>query len=97
MKDKINQYFANASKSNKEYVITEYDDGSWACSCPAWIFHKGERVNCKHINQIICRRNNEVTINVSGLSNSQDSNKQEVRNILPQRNSESFSCENNQK
>ena len=37
----------------KRYEICEYDDGSFSCNCPAWIFHKGERVNCKHINNFI--------------------------------------------
>lgn len=47
MKDKIFQ-----TTNEKGYKITEYDDGSWACSCPAWIFHRGQKVNCKHIIQI---------------------------------------------
>jgi len=35
--------------SKKEYDVIEYEDGSFSCNCPAWIFHKGSRVNCKHI------------------------------------------------
>jgi len=63
MKDKIFQ-----TTTDKGYVITEYDDGTWACSCPAWKFHKGARVNCKHINQLLLERaNTETTINISGI------------------------------
>lgn len=56
MKEKLNQYKVESDSSSKVWVITEYDDSSWACSCPAWIFHKGSRVNCKHIEEIINKR-----------------------------------------
>jgi hypothetical protein len=39
--------------NTKEYEVCLYDDGSYSCNCPAWIFHKGERVNCKHIKELI--------------------------------------------
>lgn len=38
--------------SGKEYQITEYSDGSFSCNCPAWIFHRGQRVDCKHIRDL---------------------------------------------
>ena len=86
MKDKIFQII-----TPKGYVITEYDDGSWACSCPAWKFHRGERVDCKHILEIKNQTNNQTNLVVQS-SNSQDTNKQRLE-TLPYRNSESFSCE----
>jgi len=39
--------------TDSNWIITEYDDNSFSCNCPAWIFHKGERVNCKHINNFL--------------------------------------------
>ena len=39
------------SSSGKTYEICEYNDGSFSCNCPAWIFHKGTRVDCKHIQE----------------------------------------------
>ena len=32
-----------------KYEILEYTDGSFSCSCLAWKFHKGSRIDCKHI------------------------------------------------
>ena len=67
MKDKIFQ-----TTTDKGYVITEYDDGTWACSCSAWKFHKAPRVNCKHINEILVNglsydEKGEVNIDIRGL------------------------------
>jgi len=39
--------------SGTEYVVSRKDDGSWACSCPAWKFHKAPRPNCKHIDRLL--------------------------------------------
>ena len=41
-----------SSSSSKIYRVIEYTDGSFSCNCPAWIFHKGSRVDCKHILEI---------------------------------------------
>ena len=38
--------------SKKDWEVCLYDDETFSCNCPAWIFHKGERVNCKHCDQI---------------------------------------------
>lgn len=78
MKNQIYQ-----TTTDKGYVITKYSDGSWACSCPAWKFHRGERVNCKHINEIIyyqtqAQKQQEATIVVQELSNSQNEQQDEV-------------------
>jgi hypothetical protein len=34
---------------NSNYEICKLETGSYTCNCPSWIFHKGEKVNCKHI------------------------------------------------
>jgi hypothetical protein len=34
---------------NKKWIITLWDNGSYSCNCPAWIFHRGEKIDCKHI------------------------------------------------
>jgi len=38
-----------SNSSSRIYRVIEYVDGSFSCDCPAWIFHKGSRVDCKHI------------------------------------------------
>jgi hypothetical protein len=38
--------------SSKDWEVCLYDDGTLSCNCAAWIFHKGERVNCKHCDEI---------------------------------------------
>lgn len=49
----LEQHDIQSTTSSSKYKVTKYDDGSWACSCPAWKFHKGTRVNCKHIQEVI--------------------------------------------
>jgi len=34
---------------NSNYEICKLEIGSYTCNCPSWIFHKGEKINCKHI------------------------------------------------
>jgi predicted nucleic acid-binding Zn finger protein len=36
-------------QTGKEYTITLYPSNQYKCNCPAWIFHKGGKVDCKHI------------------------------------------------
>ena len=55
-----------SSDSGREYIITEYSDNSFSCNCPAWIFHKGQRVNCKHINNFL---NYQVVLQKVGEEN----------------------------
>ena len=38
-----------SNSSSKIYRVIEYTDGTYSCNCPAWIFHKGSRIDCKHI------------------------------------------------
>ncbi len=37
------------TETDKSYIVSEKTDGTWACSCPAWKFHRAPKVNCKHI------------------------------------------------
>jgi hypothetical protein len=39
----------SSSDPNKIYKVTLYEDGSYACSCPHWIYRRKE---CKHIKQV---------------------------------------------
>jgi hypothetical protein len=50
---------------NNKWVISKYDD-SYSCNCPAWIFHRGQKVDCKHI-LAFKHSSQELTINISGL------------------------------
>ena len=48
-KEKVRQWnIESSSDPTKIYKITLYDDGSYACSCPQWIYR---RKDCKHIIQ----------------------------------------------
>lgn len=51
MKQILQQINVNSDSGDKVYKITHYDDNSWACSCPRWIFSK-PRQDCKHIKAI---------------------------------------------
>jgi hypothetical protein len=35
-----------------EYVVSLKADGTYACSCPRWKFHKAPKVDCKHISAV---------------------------------------------
>ena len=67
----INRYFKDSYSSDKSktYVISEYNDGSWACSCPSWIFKKGHKLDCKHIyevkNDLAYKHQNNLIENIS--------------------------------
>jgi predicted nucleic acid-binding Zn finger protein len=37
------------SDPNRSYVVSKKRDGTWACSCPRWIF---KREDCKHIHEL---------------------------------------------
>ncbi len=45
------------SRPGLAYVVAKCCKGTWGCSCPARIFQKGERHNCKHIQHVICQIN----------------------------------------
>lgn len=42
------QYREFSDSSNRTYIVTRYDDGSWACGCMRWT-RTFPRVDCKHI------------------------------------------------
>ena len=64
MKQQLNRIIVPSESSSAEYVVVEYDDKSWSCSCPKWKIHRGERVNCKHIQKIIDKRSQEITLSI---------------------------------
>jgi len=45
---------ASLSDPYKRYTVTLYEDGTWACSCPHWIYR---RAYCKHIRE--CQYNRD--------------------------------------
>ena len=36
------------SNPDKEYIVSEGEDGEWGCGCPGWVKHAPRR-DCKHI------------------------------------------------
>lgn len=34
---------------DSNYEICLLENGEYTCNCPSWIFHKGSKVDCKHI------------------------------------------------
>ncbi|MDH4164757.1 MAG: SWIM zinc finger family protein [Nitrospirota bacterium] len=38
--------------TGKVYTIAKDEKGNYSCSCPAWIFQRGERKACKHIKSL---------------------------------------------
>ncbi len=34
------------------YTVAKDANGKYACSCPAWIYQRGERKDCKHIKSL---------------------------------------------
>jgi predicted nucleic acid-binding Zn finger protein len=70
----VSRYNIESTSTNRTWVVAEYDDGSYSCSCPAWIFHKGTKINCKHINELIEKKNTptkESTLTITGLTPNQ--------------------------
>ena len=41
------------SRPGVAYVVAKSCKGTWGCSCPAWIYQKGDHHNCKHIQHIL--------------------------------------------
>jgi len=74
MKQILEKFNVESNSSSRIYVVSKYDDGSYACSCPAWIFKKGERKNCKHILDIINKQQHtETTITLIGVKSGTNS------------------------
>ena len=50
----VERHLWESSTANRNWTIAKYDDGTFSCSCPAWIFQKGGiRKDCKHIKAFI--------------------------------------------
>ena len=72
----VSRFKAESDSSNRSYDVVKYDDGTWACSCPKWIFTKGHKTNCKHIDFMISTnaehyKDEESTLTITGLSQNQ--------------------------
>ena len=48
----VRKFEVESHSSDKKYIVSLGDDGSFGCSCPAWIFSKGGRKDCKHIDEV---------------------------------------------
>lgn len=35
--------------SSRYWEVAEWNDGHFSCNCPAWIYHRGSKIDCKHI------------------------------------------------
>ena len=71
MKEVISKF--NIQGSSKVWVVQKYNDNSFSCNCPAWIFHKGQKVNCKHIQEVLNSEYKpivETTISITGITDS---------------------------
>ena len=42
------------------YVVAKSRKGTWECSCPAWIYQRGQHGDCKHIRHLL----NQIDRNV---------------------------------
>lgn len=60
--------------SSRNYVVCRYDDGTYSCSCPSWIFSKGHKKECKHI-VYAQRKKTETTITIDGLKQDEQQEK----------------------
>lgn len=50
----VERYQVDSLTSDDEsYTVSKKIDGTWACSCKRWIFHKAPKVNCKHIGAVL--------------------------------------------
>ena len=70
MREVISKF--NIQGSSKVWVVQKYNDNSYSCNCPAWIFHKGQKVNCKHIQEVINSSEQpkaiESTLSITGIT-----------------------------
>jgi len=55
------------SKGNRYWAVVKYDDGSYGCSCPAWIYHRGTKANCKHINELLSKQQIDTTATITAI------------------------------
>jgi hypothetical protein len=48
----IRSWDIESSTSDKVYKVSQRADGSLACNCPAWKFHKAPKVDCRHCDAV---------------------------------------------
>ena len=77
----VERHLWESTTANRNWTIAKYDDGTFSCSCPAWIFQKGGiRKDCKHIKAFLESKNQreqyteDTTATITGVKN-------EVENI----------------
>jgi len=64
------RFKVDSESSSREYEVIEYEDQTFSCNCMSWIYHKGQRVNCKHILEIINNKpQRDLQIEVKGVKN----------------------------
>jgi predicted nucleic acid-binding Zn finger protein len=52
-KDIQSQFIVESfTQGDKKYKVTHYLDGTFGCSCPAWIFQRKKLGDCKHIKAV---------------------------------------------
>lgn len=66
MSEVVERINVASETSSRNYVVCRYDDGTYSCSCPSWIFSKGHKKECKHI-VYAQRKKTETTITIDGL------------------------------
>jgi len=48
------------NRSGVAYVVAKSCKGTWGCSCPAWIYQRGQHGDCKHIRHVL----NQIARNI---------------------------------
>lgn len=83
--DSWTEYGTRSAKTGKipEYKISIRLDGSFACSCPAWVNEKGTKTDCKHILRRIMKLMQEGSPYVQGIGAITKHNKVATRKPVP--------------
>lgn len=45
----VARWEVESHSSERKYIVSMKNDGTWACDCPFWKFHKAPKPICKHI------------------------------------------------
>ena len=81
----VERHIIDSTSSSKTWVVVKYDDGSWACSCPKWIFTRGQKENCKHIKELLFKQQEkeqmESTLIIDGIKEQMELNEVENENF----------------
>jgi hypothetical protein len=43
-------------------VVAKSRKGTWGCSCPAWIYQRGQHGDCKHIRHVLSQIDRNIHI-----------------------------------